>query len=126
MARWIWMAGCLCAGLGVAAGAFGAHALRGRLSAEMLAVWETAARYQMYHALALLAVSLAAARWPAGGWAAPAILFVAGIVLFCGSLFALALTGTRALGMITPIGGLCWLVGWGMLLAAGARLTSTP
>jgi uncharacterized membrane protein YgdD (TMEM256/DUF423 family) len=127
MARWMWMAGCVFAGLSVAAGAFGAHALRARLTPELLAVWETAARYQMYHALALLMLSLAASRWPGGGWTAPAALLIAGMLLFSGSLYALALTGVRTLGIVTPLGGLCWLVAWALLCAAGARaVSSTP
>jgi len=96
----------------VAAGAFGAHALRGRLSADLLGVFETAARYQMYHALGLMAVAWAASRWPGAlpqwaGW-----LFVAGTVLFSGSLYALALSGVRWLGAITPLGGVAFLAGW--------------
>jgi uncharacterized membrane protein YgdD (TMEM256/DUF423 family) len=96
----------------VAAGAFGAHALRARLSPELLAVFETGARYQMYHALGLMAVAWAATRWPGAlpqwaGW-----LFVAGTVLFSGSLYALALSGIRALGAITPLGGGAFLAGW--------------
>jgi uncharacterized membrane protein YgdD (TMEM256/DUF423 family) len=96
----------------VAAGAFGAHALRARLSAEMLGVFETAARYQMYHALALMAVAWAVSRWPGtlpqwAGWS-----FVAGTVLFSGSLYALALSGVRWLGAITPFGGAAFLAGW--------------
>jgi uncharacterized membrane protein YgdD (TMEM256/DUF423 family) len=121
MARYIWMAGCLFAGLAVAAGAFGAHALRARLTPEMLAVWETAARYQMYHALALIAVALLAARGLPGPWAAAAGLLGGGILLFSGSLYALALTGVRGLGAITPLGGLCWLAAWTLLLLAGSR-----
>jgi uncharacterized membrane protein YgdD (TMEM256/DUF423 family) len=106
--------------LSVAAGAFGAHALRGRLSPEYLAVFETAARYQMYHALGLFAVAWALSRWPGStaqwaGW-----LFVAGTVLFSGSLYALALTGARWLGAITPLGGVAFLVGW-FCLALSAR-----
>ncbi|HYJ79903.1 MAG TPA: DUF423 domain-containing protein [Longimicrobiaceae bacterium] len=119
MARTFWILGCTFAALGVAAGAFGAHALRARLPADLLAVFETAARYQLYHALALLAVALAAARWPAGGWAAAGWLFTAGIVVFSGSLYLLALTGTRWLGAVTPFGGLCFLAGWAALAVAG-------
>jgi uncharacterized membrane protein YgdD (TMEM256/DUF423 family) len=108
--------------LAVAAGAFGAHALRDRLSAEHLAVFETAARYQMYHALALLAVALLLPLRPLGtlqwaGW-----LFVVGTALFSGSLYALALTGTRWLGAITPLGGIAFLAGW-ICLALSARST---
>ena len=119
MSRTFWMLGCAFALLGVAAGAFGAHALRARLDAPALAVWETAARYQLFHALALLAVALAASRWPAPGWAAAGWLFVAGTVVFSGSLYLLVLTGTRWLGAVTPLGGLCLLAGWAMLAWAG-------
>jgi uncharacterized membrane protein YgdD (TMEM256/DUF423 family) len=125
VARWIWTAGCLFAGLAVAAGAFGAHALRARLTPELLAVWETAARYQMYHALALVAVALAAVRWPDAPWSAPALLLCTGIVLFSGSLYALALTGVRSLGAITPLGGVCWLAAWALLALAGSRVIAS-
>jgi uncharacterized membrane protein YgdD (TMEM256/DUF423 family) len=96
----------------VAAGAFGAHALRARLTPEHLAVFETAARYEMYHALGLLAVAWAVTRWPGtlpvwAGW-----LFVAGTVLFSGSLYLLAFTGIRWLGAVTPLGGVAFLAGW--------------
>jgi uncharacterized membrane protein YgdD (TMEM256/DUF423 family) len=106
--------------IGVAAGAFGAHALRTRLSPELLAVFETGARYQMYHAFALLALAWAATRWPGpllnwSGW-----LFVVGTLLFCGSLYALALTGMRWLGAITPLGGAAFLAGW-LCLAVATR-----
>ncbi len=104
--------------LAVAAGAFGAHALRARLSADLLAVFETGARYQMYHALGLIAVAWAAARWP-GPWPVRAgWLFLAGTVLFSGSLYALALSGARWLGAITPLGGVAFLLGWICLLLA--------
>ena len=101
--------GAISALLAVAAGAFGAHALRARLSPEMQAVFETGARYHMYHALAMvLAGLLAATRGAAtAGW-----LFQAGIVLFSGSLYVLALTDVKVLGAITPIGGLAFLAGW--------------
>ena len=107
--------------LSVAAGAFGAHALRARLGPELLGVFETGARYQMYHALALLATGWACTRWPgpfatASGW-----LFIAGTILFSGSLYALSLTGVRSLGAITPFGGLAFLAGW--LCLAWAALT---
>jgi uncharacterized membrane protein YgdD (TMEM256/DUF423 family) len=107
--------------LSVAAGAFGAHALRARLSPESLAVFETAARYQMYHALGLFAVAWAVSRWPGSlaqwsGW-----LFVVGTLLFSGSLYALALTGIRWLGAITPLGGAAFLAGWLCLALAAGR-----
>lgn len=98
--------------VGVALGAFAAHALKGRLDADLLATFEVGVRYQMYHALALLAVGWAHARWPgavltAGGW-----LFAAGTVLFSGSLYALSLSGARWWGAITPLGGIAFLAGW--------------
>jgi len=118
MDRVFTVAGALSALVAVAAGAFGAHALRSKASADLLAVFETGARYQMYHALALLAVAWAVTRWPAAPVRAAGWLFVAGTVLFSGSLYLLALTGTRWLGAVTPVGGLCFLAGW-LALAAG-------
>src|SRR6476660_3444821 len=97
--------------VGVGFGAFGAHGLRGRLTPDMLAVFETGVRYQMYHAFALLITALALARFD--GW-----LFTAGIVLFSGSLYALALSGVTVLGAITPLGGLAFLAGWACLIIA--------
>jgi len=112
--------GSIFGGLAVALGAFGAHALTGRLTPERLANFETGARYQMYHALALLALALAMAYIPAGtklltagGW-----LFTAGIFLFSGSLYILSLTGIRWLGAVTPLGGVAFAAGWLMLLLA--------
>jgi len=110
--RLFFSVGSLSALVAVAAGAFGAHALRARLTPELLAVFETAARYQMYHALGLLAVAWATSRSPGAlpvwaGW-----LFVAGTVLFSGSLYALALTGARWWGAVTPLGGVAFLAGW--------------
>lgn len=105
--------------LAVAAGAFGAHGLRDTLTPDRLATWETAARYQMYHALALVAVGLLAARGrgtPAAGW-----LFVAGTVLFSGSLYVLALSGVGAWGAVTPFGGVAWLAGWAVLAFAARK-----
>jgi len=106
--------------LAVALGAFGAHALRARLAPEMLAVFETGVRYHMYHALALVLTSLAMARM--GGWllVTAGWCFVAGILLFSGSLYALALTGVTILGAITPLGGLAFLAGWAFLAIAAA------
>lgn len=104
--------------LGVGAGAFGAHALKARLSPAMIETFEVAVRYQVFHALALLAVGAllppeapAAMRW--AGWS-----FVAGIVIFSGSLYLLVLTGIRWLGAVTPIGGVALLAGWLCLFAA--------
>lgn len=104
--------GALSAFLAVAAGAFGAHALRARLTPDLLAVFETGARYQMYHALALLVIAAAAARLPGAAVQAAGVLFVAGTLLFSGSLYLLALTGARFWGAVTPIGGLAFLAGW--------------
>jgi uncharacterized membrane protein YgdD (TMEM256/DUF423 family) len=104
--------GALLAFLAVAAGAFGAHALRGRLTPDLLEVFETAARYQMYHALALLAAAWVSQRWPGPASQAAGWLFLVGIVVFCGSLYLLSLTGLRWLGAITPLGGLALLAGW--------------
>ena len=110
--------GSVAALIGVGFGAFGAHGLRGRLSPDMLAVFETGVRYQMYHAFALLITALALARFDgwllrAAGW-----LFTAGIVLFSGSLYALALSGVTVLGAITPLGGLAFLAGWACFIIA--------
>ena len=120
MDRLFFSLGAASAFVAVAAGAFGAHALRARLDAGALAVFETGARYQMYHALGLLAVGWAAARWP-GPWATRAgWLFVLGTLLFSGSLYGLALSGVRWLGAITPLGGVAFLAGW-ICLALAAR-----
>jgi uncharacterized membrane protein YgdD (TMEM256/DUF423 family) len=112
MDRTFALLGALLAFLAVGAGAFGAHALRERLSPDLLDVFETAARYQMYHALALVAVAWAADRWPGGATTVAGWLFVAGIVLFSGSLYLLSLSGVRWLGAITPLGGAAFLAGW--------------
>jgi len=113
--------GALSGFLAVAAGAFGAHALRERLSADLLAVFQTGVTYQMYHALALLGVGILLARFSTDGsvWlSAAGWLFVAGSVLFSGSLYLLALSGTTWLGAITPLGGVAFLLGW-LALAIG-------
>jgi uncharacterized membrane protein YgdD (TMEM256/DUF423 family) len=121
MERIFYALGAASALVAVAAGAFGAHGLKARLSPEMLAVFETGARYQMYHALALVAAAWASARWPgaAATWAGG--LFVAGTVLFSGSLYALAITGVRWLGAVTPVGGVAFLAGWAALAWAAAK-----
>ncbi len=118
MERTFFLLGALSAGIAVAAGAFGAHGLRARVTPELLAVFDTGARYQMYHALGLLAVGWAASRWPGGATAAAGWLFVAGTVLFSGSLYLLVLGGPRWLGAVTPVGGLCFLAGWALLVRA--------
>ncbi len=120
MDRTFLLVGALAGLIGVAFGAFGAHALRGRLSPDMLAVFETGVRYQMYHAFAVLVVAIATARFDgwlvrAAGWS-----FTLGIILFSGSLYALALSGIRWLGAITPLGGAAFLAGW-LCLALAVR-----
>lgn len=118
MDRTFLLAGAVAGFIGVAFGAFGAHGLRGRLSPEMLAVFETGVRYQMYHALALLLTAVLATRLDGRAIVAAGWLFVAGIVLFSGSLYLLAVTGVSILGAITPLGGVAFLAGWICLAAA--------
>ncbi len=108
--------GAVLAFVGVALGAFGAHGLRGRLSPDDLQTFEIGVRYQMYHALALLAVAWVGTRFPGSAVTAAGWLFVAGIVIFSGSLYVLVLSGVRWLGAVTPIGGLAFLGGWLALL----------
>jgi uncharacterized membrane protein YgdD (TMEM256/DUF423 family) len=105
-------------GLAVVAGAFGAHGLRGRLSFELLQAFETAARYQMYHALALLGVALLLERRPSAPLSAAAWCFAGGTVVFSGSLYLLALTGATWWGAVTPLGGVALIAGW-VLVAYG-------
>ncbi|MBI3551744.1 MAG: DUF423 domain-containing protein [Elusimicrobia bacterium] len=107
--------------LAVALGAFGAHALKGALTPEMKAVYETGVRYQAYHALALFVVAWLSVQWP-GRFVSPAgWCFLCGILLFSGSLYALSLTGIKALGAITPVGGLLFMAGWLCVLLAARR-----
>lgn len=108
--------------LGVALGAFGAHALRARLTEEMLAVFETGIRYHFYHALGLFAVAWLSKNTSSGLITAAGWTFVFGIVVFSGSLYILSISGVRWWGAITPIGGVAFLVGW--LLLAVATFTS--
>lgn len=98
--------------LSVMLGAFGAHALRGKLEPRMLEVFETGVRYQMYHAFALIATAWAISQWPSGWMQIAGWLFVAGIVVFSGSLYGLTLSGVRVLGAVTPLGGIFFLAGW--------------
>ena len=115
-------AGGLAALAAVALGAFGAHALRSRLSPEMLAVWHTGVEYHVYHALGLLAVGLVAQHLPESGllkWSG--WLMLAGILLFSGSLYALALSGGRWLGAIAPLGGMAFLAAWALFVIAILR-----
>lgn len=120
MERTFFIIASLFGGLSVALGAFGAHALRGRIEESLLANYQTGVSYMFYHSLALLAVAWALSRWPASslpvwaGW-----LFIVGIVVFSGSLFVMAFTGLRWLGAITPIGGVAFIAGW-LLLALTA------
>lgn len=99
----------------VAAGAFGAHALKGRLGQADLDIFETAVRYHLIHAVALLAVAWTVDRWPGGMAPLAATLLIAGILVFSGSLYLLVLTGPRWLGAITPVGGVLLIAGWGLL-----------
>ena len=117
-----WFAvGAVAGAVGVALGAFGAHGLKTRVDADLLAVFETGVRYQMYHALALLAVGWAATRWPGSWVGAAGWLFLAGIVVFSGSLYLMTLTGARWLGAITPLGGLAFILGWVSLAVAALK-----
>jgi len=118
MPKFWFVAGCLMGASGVAAGAFGAHSLRQRVAADLLAVFETGVRYQMYHAFGLLVVAIASDRWSHTNFNLTGWLFLIGIILFSGSLYVLCLSGMKALGAITPLGGLCFLVAW-VLLAWG-------
>jgi uncharacterized membrane protein YgdD (TMEM256/DUF423 family) len=113
--------GAIIALLSVALGAFGAHVLEPRLAARAFTNFQTAARYQMFHGVALLFAAWACERWPGAlprtaGWA-----FVTGVVLFCGSLYALALGSPRAFGAVAPLGGLSFMTGWGCLALAAIR-----
>jgi uncharacterized membrane protein YgdD (TMEM256/DUF423 family) len=118
MDRLFFSLGAASGALGVAAGAFGAHALKARLAPDLLAVFDTAARYQMMHALALLAAAWAVTRWPGLAARVAGLCFAAGTLLFCGSLYLMVATGARALGAITPLGGVLFIAGWIALLAA--------
>jgi uncharacterized membrane protein YgdD (TMEM256/DUF423 family) len=121
MERTFFFLGATFALIGVAAGAFGAHALQERLAADRLAIFETAVRYQMYHALGLLGAAWAAARWPGSLTTAAGWLFALGILVFAGTLYALAFGAPRLLGAVTPFGGLSFLAGWLLLAIAALR-----
>ena len=121
MERVFFLYGTVSALVGVAAGAFGAHGLKGRLDPEMLSVFKVGVQYQMYHAFALIAAAGAHTKWPSrfvriGGW-----LFVIGTILFSGSLYLLSVSGVKWLGAITPLGGLAFLAGWGCIAWAAWR-----
>lgn len=115
------MIGAIAGALGVALGAFGAHGLKARVGPDLLDVWDTAARYHLIHAVALLAAAWAGERWPGAAAGVAAWLFLAGIVLFSGSLYALVLSGVRTFGAITPVGGVCLIAGWLSLALAAWR-----
>jgi uncharacterized membrane protein YgdD (TMEM256/DUF423 family) len=117
-----WIAiGSLLGMTGVAAGAFGAHALKTRVEPDMLAIFETAARYQMYHAVALVGLGLFASRIDQSMLQVSGFSFVAGTLIFSGTLYALVMTGNRTLGAITPIGGALLIFGWLMLAVVAMR-----
>lgn len=105
----------------VALGAFGAHALKARLPADLLAIFETGARYHMVHAIGIALAAWAASRFPGAAATWAGWLFLAGTVLFSGSLYALALSGVRALGAVTPLGGVAFIAGWIALAVAALR-----
>jgi len=121
-ARLLLASGAAAALLAVALGAFGAHALKARLSPEMLAVWHTGVEYHVFHALGLLAIGIVAIQLPGSallrwsGW-----LMLAGIVLFSGSLYLLALSGERWLGAVTPVGGILFLAAWALFVTAAIK-----
>jgi len=111
--------------LSVALGAFGAHALKAKLSTEMMAVYQTGIQYQQFHALALLGVALLMNNHPSPSLTNAGWLFTAGTLIFSGSLYALALTEVKILGAITPIGGLAFLAGWACLIRAALQQTAS-
>jgi uncharacterized membrane protein YgdD (TMEM256/DUF423 family) len=108
--------------LAVASGAFAAHGLQGRLDAHALGLFETGARYHMYHALAIGLAAFAIRDAAAGAATVASAFFIGGILLFCGSLYLLALTGMKGFAFVTPFGGVCFLIGWGALALAATRL----
>jgi uncharacterized membrane protein YgdD (TMEM256/DUF423 family) len=112
----------LLAATGVALGAFGAHALKSRLPADLLAAWNTGVQYHLWHALGMIAVGLSASIVPDGPWLRGAgALLLAGIFLFSGSLYALVLGAPKGLGALTPLGGICLMLGWLALVVAVLR-----
>lgn len=121
MERLFFVLGSISAGAAVALGAFAAHGLRSRVTPELLSVFEVGARYHMYHALALLAAGWAVARWPGGAASLAGWLFLAGTLLFSGSLYLLVLSGQRWLGAVTPLGGVAFIAGWLVLAWSALR-----
>ena len=117
--RLFMLAGCLAALAAVVCGAFGSHVLKGRVDPELLSAWQTAASYHFFHALALLAVGLTTAlTGPSRMLHWSGMLMIAGLLLFSGSLYLLAITGIRMLGAVTPLGGMAWIAAWSLLAAA--------
>jgi uncharacterized membrane protein YgdD (TMEM256/DUF423 family) len=118
-ARYIIIAAALLAMLAVILGAFGAHALKKTLTDDMLTVYNTAVDYHFIHALGVLLIGILLSQYPESSWLlAAAITLIIGMIVFSGSLYALSLTGIRTLGMITPLGGLAFIIGW-LLMAVG-------
>jgi uncharacterized membrane protein YgdD (TMEM256/DUF423 family) len=126
MDRLFFTFGCLFGFVGVGLGAFAAHALKARLAPELLTAFDTGVRYQLTHALALLAVAWACTRWPGKAVQASGWLFIVGTLLFSGSLYVLSITGVRGLGFVTPFGGMALLTGWLCLLVAPWREKNNP
>ncbi len=121
MERLFFMIGSIAAFLGVAFGAFAAHMLKTRLPEDLFNIFEVGVRYHFYHALALFAAAWACTRWPGNLTTLSGWLFLAGIIIFSGSLYVLSISGVRWLGAITPIGGLAFLAGWACLFIAAFK-----
>jgi len=121
MDRFFFSAGAIAAFVAAVLGAFGSHYLRTKLTSEMLNIFEVGVRYQMYHALGLIAVAWAIARWPQANFNSAGWCFIVGTIIFSGSLYLLSITGLRWFGAITPIGGLAFLAGWAILVWAVNR-----
>jgi len=114
-AKYFLVTGALNAMASVMLGAFGAHGLKDKLSSQAMTTFQTGVEYHFYHSLGLLVVGLIITQLPISGIKLTGWLMIAGIILFSGSLYLLALTGIRQLGMITPIGGICFIAAWGLL-----------
>lgn len=123
--RLFFAAGALLGCLGIVAGAFGAHALKDHLAPERLVQFELAVRYQMYHALALIAAAYAAGRWPSGTASLAGWMFIVGALIFCGTVYGLAFGSPRWFGAITPLGGLSLITGWALLAYSVMAYRST-
>jgi uncharacterized membrane protein YgdD (TMEM256/DUF423 family) len=126
MTRFFLMAAALFAGLSIGAGAFASHTLRDRLTERSLEIFETAARYQMYHALALLFVAVLLSRGNSLSLRVAGVAFMVGIVIFSGSLYALSVSDVKILGAVTPIGGVAFIVGWINVAIAAWNLKPAP